>query len=69
MGLAPWPWIDFEQKVNQYMVQAKILTENVNIMISANFGIMYKSLIGGKVDEELPSTIDHIYEIALEISF
>lgn len=61
MGMAPRPWIDFEQKVNQYRVQAKMFTENVKIMSSADFGIMYEGLIGGKVDEEYQENVSSAY--------
>ncbi len=61
MGLSPRPWIDFEQKVNRYRVQSKMFIENVKIMSSADFGIMYEGLIGGKVDEEYQKNVNGSY--------
>lgn len=51
-GLVPRPWIDFEQKINRYRVQGKMFAEEYDVINSADFGISYSGLIGGKIDEE-----------------
>ena len=52
VGLVHRPWLDFEQNVNNYRVQGKMFLERYSIISSADFGIFYTGLIGGKIDKE-----------------
>ena len=61
LGLAPRPWINFEQKINDYRVQAKMYAEEVGVINSADFGIMYEGLIGGEIDEEYQKIVNKNY--------
>lgn len=51
IGLVHRPWIDFEQSVNKYRVQGKMFLERYSIISSADFGIYYTGLLGGKVND------------------
>ena len=57
LGLVHRPWLDFEQNVNKYRVQGKMFLERYSIISSADFGIFYKGLIGGKIDKEYQTTV------------
>ncbi len=60
-GLVHRPWIDFEQKINPYRVQGQMFIERYHITGSADFGITYTSLIGGKIDKEYQNEISKSY--------
>jgi hypothetical protein len=51
-GVVHRPWLDFEQHINQYRVQGKMFIERQKLVSSADFGIVYMGLLGGKIDEE-----------------
>ncbi len=53
VGLVPRPWLEFEQKINDYRSQGTMYLEKSGIINSADFGIMYSGLIGGKLDENI----------------
>lgn len=57
VGLVHRPWLDFEQKVNTYRVQGKMFLERYSIIGSADFGIFYKGLIGGKIDKNYQARV------------
>ena len=51
-GLIHRPWLSFEQTVNRYRVQGKMYIERFHVISSADFGILYAGLLGGKIDEK-----------------
>ncbi len=51
-GLIHRPWLGFEQTVNRYRVQGKMYIERFHVINSADFGILYTGLLGGKIDEK-----------------
>ena len=57
-GLVQRPWLDFEQKINQYRVQGKMFTEKQHLINSADFGATFVSLIGGTLDEEYQQNVN-----------
>lgn len=57
VGLVHRPWLDFEQNVNNYRVQGKMFLERFSIINSADFGLFYTGLIGGKIDENYQKTV------------
>ena len=57
LGLVHRPWLDFEQSINKYRVQGKMFLERYSIINSADFGIFYTGLIGGKVGKDYQSTV------------
>jgi hypothetical protein len=50
-GLAPRPWLGFEQQVNRYRVQGNMYIERERILNSADFGVSFQGLLGGEMDE------------------
>lgn len=57
IGLVHRPWLDFEQSINKYRVQGKMFLERYSIINSADFGMFYKGLIGGKIDKIYQSKV------------
>lgn len=60
-GLVHRPWLDFEQKINDYRVQGKMYIEDIGIFNSADFGITIGGLIGGKLDKRIQEEIGSHY--------
>jgi len=61
VGLVHRPWLDFEQKINPYRVQGTMFLERVGLMNSADFGITFSSLLGGKVSERYQKQVNDDY--------
>jgi len=60
-GLTQRPWIDFEQSINRYRVQGKMFGERYDIIGSADFGILYEGILGGKLDENYQNNVNNKY--------
>ncbi len=58
MGMVHRPWLDFEQKINQYRSQGKMYIERAHLINSADFGITYIGLIGGKIDKKYQKEVN-----------
>ena len=50
-GLVHRPWIDFEQAINDYRVQGTMFLERSGVINSADFGVTFSSMLGGKMNE------------------
>lgn len=50
-GLVRRPFLDFEQKINNYRVQGKMFSEKYDIYNSADFGVTIGGNIGGKIND------------------
>ena len=61
VGLIHRPWLDFEQHINRYRVQGKMFVERYHLINSADFGVMYAGLIGGKIDSEYQKAVNEKY--------
>jgi len=61
VGLVHRPWMDFEEKINQYRVQSAMYLDRAGVVSSADFGITYVSLLGGKINEEYQSAVSNSY--------
>lgn len=57
-GLIHRPWLDYEQSINPYRVQGRMFAERYHMLNSADFGIAFSGLIGGKMDKEYQKNID-----------
>ncbi len=57
-GLVHRPWIDFEQSVNNYRVQGQMFLERNDMINSADFGVVFMSLLGGELDEAYQKKIN-----------
>ena len=60
-GLVHRPWLDFEQKIDQYRAQGKMYIEKSGIFNSADFGVTVGGLIGGKLDKNIQKKIGKHY--------
>ena len=61
VGLVKKPWIDYEQKINDYRVQGSMFTERNKVINSADFGVSFTNLFGGELDEEYQQNINNGY--------
>ena len=52
VGLINRPWFGFEDKVNDYRVQGAMFLDKYKVLSSADFGVSFSGLIGGKVNDE-----------------
>ena len=61
IGMVHRPWLDFEQHVNDYRVQGKMFLEKGNLLNSADFGLTFVTLLGGKIDESYRNSVSTSY--------
>ncbi|HUS86995.1 MAG TPA: hypothetical protein VMW76_07135 [Bacteroidales bacterium] len=61
IGLVHRPWIDFEQKLTGYRVQGKMFLDRFDITTSADFGITYAGLLGGKISDQYQQKVSSDY--------
>jgi hypothetical protein len=57
-GLVHRPWLDFEQNINQYRVQGTMFLERNRILNSADFGVVFMTMLGGEMDENYKKRIN-----------
>ena len=60
-GLVHRPWMDFEQKINRYRVQGTMFLERIGMMNSADFGVTFSSMIGGKMNKQYLEQVNSKY--------
>jgi len=60
-GLVHRPWIDFEEHINDYRVQGEMFLERSKIISSADFGLTYVTLLGGKMDPSYQDNVSSAY--------
>ena len=61
VGLVHTPYIDWVQKINPYRVQGRMFLERYNILNSADFGITYQALIGGRINEKYQRQVNSAF--------
>ena len=61
VGVVHRPWLDFEQSINRYRVQDKMFLESSGILSSADYGVTFVSLLGGKIDKEYQISVNKKY--------
>lgn len=61
VGLVSTPWVEFEQKVNDYRVQGSMFIERNKIYNSADFGLTYVALLGGTINKEYQEKVSSSY--------
>ncbi|MDF1547942.1 MAG: hypothetical protein P1P88_08965 [Bacteroidales bacterium] len=57
-GMVHRPWVEFEQHINQYRVQGAMFVERNLQLGSADFGITYVGLLGGKLDKKYQDEVN-----------
>ena len=60
-GVVHRPWIDYEQDINPYRVQGTMFLERVGVLSSADFGITFSSLLGGKMSRQYQERVGDEY--------
>lgn len=60
-GMVHRPYLDFEEKINGYRLQGTMFLERYRIINSADFGITFFSLLGGKMDDNYVSGVSSVY--------
>jgi len=60
-GMVHRPYLDFEEKINGYRLQGTMFLERYKIINSADFGLTFFSLLGGKMDQEYISEVSSVY--------
>lgn len=55
------PWLEFEEKINEYRVQGAHYLDRVGATSSADFGVIATSLLGGKMDETYQKEVSKGY--------
>lgn len=61
LGVVHRPWIDFEQKINDYRSQESMFLDQNGIVSSADYGLTFASLLGGEIDEEYQEKVQSSY--------
>lgn len=61
VGLVHRPWIDFEEHINDYRVQGEMYLERSKLINSADFGLTYVTLLGGKMDGDYQQSVSNSY--------
>jgi hypothetical protein len=55
------PWLEFEEKINEYRVQGSHYLDRIGATSSADFGVITTTLIGGKMDETYQKEVSKGY--------
>jgi len=50
VGVLPTPWLDFEQRVNDFRVQGPMFLNRERVFISSDFGVSFSADLGGPID-------------------
>jgi hypothetical protein len=61
LGLVHRPWIDFEEHINDYRVQSEMFLERSKIISSADFGVTFVTLLGGRLDDDYRQNVSSSY--------
>lgn len=61
LGVVHRPWIDFEQKINDYRSQESMFLDQNGFVSSADYGITFASLLGGEMDEKYQEEVQSSY--------
>lgn len=59
VGLVHRPWIDYEEHINDFRVQSEMFLERGKVINSADFGITYVTLLGGKTDNDYQQKVNN----------
>ncbi len=57
-GEVPVPWQDFEENLNYYRMQDTMFIERNGILVSADYGLTFETLLGGYVDEDYQKNVN-----------
>ncbi|MCK5739540.1 hypothetical protein KAH55_10175 [bacterium] len=60
-GVVHRPWLDFEQHINHYRVEGTMFLERAGMLNSADYGLTFISLLGGKMDKTYQKNVTRYY--------
>jgi hypothetical protein len=60
-GMVHTPWIDFEEKVDNYRMQDTLFFERVGLAYSSDLGVMVGGLFGSEMPEDYQKTVSSAY--------
>jgi len=60
-GMVHRPWLDFEEKINRYRLQGTMYGERSGLLNSADFGVTWVGLLGGKIDSSFQRDVNSAY--------
>lgn len=60
-GIVHMPWLDFEEHMNFYRMQGTMFMERSGLFNSADMGLTYNALLGGKMDDEYQKSVSKYY--------
>lgn len=60
-GLVHTPWLDFEQKINDYRAQGSMFMDRNSLFNSADQGVTFLSLLGGEMDDTYKDSVNSKY--------
>ncbi len=60
-GMVHRPWLDYEEHLDDYRVQGTMYMERVGLFNSADFGVTFFALLGGRVDETYRNEVSSAY--------
>jgi hypothetical protein len=61
LGMVHRPWLDYEEHIDEYRVQGTMYMERVGLFNSADFGVTFFALLGGRMDEAYRSEVSSAY--------
>ncbi len=57
-GLVHRPWVAYEQGINRFRVQGLMFMNRAKIMSSADYGVMFSSLLGGEMSDDYKAKVN-----------
>jgi hypothetical protein len=60
-GMVHRPWLDYEEHLNEYRSQGTMFLERNGLFNSADFGVTFFALLGGRVDETYQPEVSSAY--------
>lgn len=60
-GLVHRPWLDYEEHINKYRVQEQMAVERYEVINSADFGVAFVTLLGGRLGDQYLNDVNSSY--------
>ncbi len=60
-GMVHRPWLEYEQNISGYRVQGKMFSDRYGLLSSADFGITFAGLLGGKINQEYQDDVSSYF--------
>jgi len=60
-GMVHRPWLEYEQNISGYRVQGKMFSDRYGLLSSADFGITFAGLLGGRLNQEYQEDVSSYF--------